>query len=339
MKISPMGVSTPTSTQLGNVTTASIAPDKIAAAKAIAAGQPRPQAMDFNDPKASLATQDVRSLKMRTQVSPDRPYETEETLTETPVNDQNAISDTVEQASNDADTRPLSPQFAALAKQRRALQIKEREIAAKEQALAAQSTTTDGTAIALERLKSDPLGVLQTAGVTYEQLTEAILNGDSANPAAQRVRELEAKLEALEKGLDTKFNERDAQAEKQVLAEMGREANKLIHENGDAYELVREQNRQQDVLDLIYRTWKQTGEVMDVSEALNEVENYLQEELLRYAKLPKIFRQLTPAEAQAQQQAQAKPQGLRTLTNRDDARPQVSRRDRALAAFHGNLKK
>jgi hypothetical protein len=325
MKVTPMGATPPT-TSVGAVSTATLNPGKLEAAKAIASGQ----TLDFNDPKASLATQNVNSLKMRTNVSPDRPIDQLSDAMAT----QNAISDIDGQTQGgEEETKPLSPQFAALAKQRRALQLKEREIAAREQALS-EKPATEGGAISVEDLQSNPLGILQQAGVTYEQLTEAILNGDLNNPANARIRELEAKLTSLEQGIESKLTERDAQAERQVLAEMSREISRKIYESGDAFDLVREQNRHNDVLELIHRTFKETGEVLDVEEALQEVENYLQDETLRYANLPKIRNKLTPAQ-EAQLQTQ-RPQGMRTLTNRDDARPKVSRRDRALAAFYNN---
>lgn len=326
MKVSPMGA-TPPSVNVGAVSTATGNPGKIEAAIAAAQGQ----TLDFNDPKASLATQNVNSLKMRTNVSPDRPIEQLSDAMAT----QNAISDAGEQEQEGTEeTKPLSPQFAALAKQRRALQLKEREIAAREQALAEQAPATDGTAISMEALQTDPLGILQQAGVTYEQLTEAILNGDAANPANARIRELETKLANLEQGIETKLSEREAQAERQVLAEMSREISRQVHESGDAFDLIREQNKQSDVLELIHRTYKETGEIMEIDEALQAVEDYLQEETLKYASLPKIRNKLTPAQ-EAQLQAQ-RPQGMRTLTNRDDARPKLDRRARALAAFWNN---
>lgn len=341
MKISPMSTGGLPGATIGAVTTANSNPQRLENAKAAFEGR---DALEFGDPKAALSTQNVRSLKMRTNVSPDRHLfptdEVDKGTIETAADGQNAISDANGQTvDGEEEQKPLSPQLAALARQKRALQLKEREIAAKQAELEAKMSGTDADAIAIDQLKSDPLGILQKAGVSYEQLTEAILrDGDPNNAALQRIRELEAKIESMNQGIDQKLSERDSQAERQVLTQLSREANQIVHESGDKFEQVRLQNKQQDVVELIRRTFKETGELMDVTDALEAVENYLVDELVGYAKSPKIMSRLTPQQA-AQMQQQQRPQGMRTLTARDTATPPISRRERALAAFYGQLKK
>lgn len=343
MKISPVSTGGLPGATVGAATTARSNPERLEAAKAAFEGR-TPDTMEFGDPKAALATQNVRAIKMRTNVSPDRHLfptgEVDNSTMEQAPEGQNAISDANGQTQEgEEEQKPLSPQLAALARQKRALQLKEREIAAKEAELQAKMSGKDADSIAMEQLKSDPLGILQKAGVTYDQLTEAILSsGDPNHAAVQRIRELEAKIEGLEQGFDQKLSERDSQAERQALTEISREANRIMHEAGDRFEQVRLQNKQREVVDLIHRTWKQTGELMTTEEALEAVEDYLVDEALRIARSPKIMNRLTPQEA-AQMQQQQRPQGMRTLTARDTATPPISRRERALAAFYGQLKK
>lgn len=224
-------------------------------------------------------------------------------------------------------TQPLSPQMAAIAKQRRALQVKEREIAQREQALKSQPSGID-----LAQLKSDPLGTLLANGVTYEQLTEAVL----ANQANPEIAALQAKIKELEEGVQKTFTDRDAQQEQQVLAEMKREATALVAQ-GDTYELVRTHKAVPSVIELIHRTYKESGEVMAVPEALRLVEEQLLEDSLKYAGLKKVQERLAPPPApvpppQSQRQT-------RTLTNRDTAQVPMSRTQRALAAFNGTLRR
>ena len=336
MKISPVqGTGTP-GAEVGAASTQRSNPDRIAAAKAIAAGQTpiRVERSENNiDPQARRAQESIRKIKMRTQVSPDRIEE--EALApivpETQVQTQSGIPDAIEQTPGSEETKPLSPQFAALAKQRRALQVKEREIADREKAIQ-EKATTDGSPDMLARLKSDPLSVLSEAGVSYDQLTEAILNGSGPNP---EMLALKAEIKALKEGVDKNFIDRDTQAEQQVLAEMRREADQLVA-TGDTYEMVRATRSQPQVIELIHRTYKQTGEVLDVSEALELVENDLLNENLKIANIPKLKSRLSPAQEIQQQQ---KPQGMRTLTSRDGANPQMSRRARAIAAMNGTLKR
>lgn len=220
-------------------------------------------------------------------------------------------------------TGPLSPQFAALAKQRRSLQVKERELAEREKKL---SNPGQGS-IALDRLKAEPLRVLLESGVTYEQLTEAILK-DQSNP---EIRTLKDEFTSLKEGVNKQLTDRDQQAEQQVLQEMRREATNLVAQNDD-FELIRGTESVPDVMQLIERTYRKTGEVLDVKEACQLVEDELFKETQKLAKLKKVQSQFAPVQQQLQPQ-----RGFRTLTNRDTANAPMSAKQRALAAFRGEL--
>lgn len=343
MKISalPQGSGGTPGQALQGATGRTASPEKLAVAKAIAAGDKTIRVLQAEtpiDPQVKRAQESIRRIKMRTNASPERftevleaqsqvaPQATEQT--------QSAISDTTEQVNATVEaTQPLSPQFAALAKQRRALQVKEREIADREKALTAQPAN-DGSTDVIARLKSDPLSVLQEHGVTYDQLTQAIIaNQSGASPELQA---LKAEIKALKEGVDKNFTERDSAAEQQVLAEMRREAEQLAKE-GDAFEMVRETQSLEDVMTLIHRTYKETGEVLDVSEAMQLVEDELINESLKIANIKKVQGRLTapPASQPSQQQQRT----MKTLTNRDTATVPMDRKARALAAALGTLRK
>ncbi len=227
-------------------------------------------------------------------------------------------------------TQPISPQFAALAKQRRALQVKERELREKEKAIEAKLQGSDAVEIA--RLKSEPLSVLLENGVTYDQLTEAIL----ANQGNSEVNALKAEIEALKEGVEKKFTERDTRAEQQVLNEMRQEANELVNQ-GDTYELVRATGSVPDVIRLIEMTYRESKEVLDVSEACQLVEDELFARNQKLAGLKKMQSLFAPS--QPAPEAQQRQQGMRTLTNKDTASVPMTAKQRALAAFYGTLKK
>lgn len=282
---------------------------------AISTGADAPQSM----------TEKVRALKMKVNVTPGRieiPPPPDPAL---PIADAS-----IDSAVDDA-TQPLSPQFAALAKQRRALQ-QEKQAFEREKAETAKAKQ-DVASVDLARLKSDPLGVLQEAGIGYEQLTEAVLanqNGD--NP---KVRELEAKIAALEAGLDKKLADKDSQSEQAALAEMRKEANQ-ISSQGDDFELIRETGSVPDVMRLIEQTYRKSGEVLDVREAMGLIEEELIKDGLKIAGLKKVQSKFAPAPLPPPQQQQRQ---MRTLTNRDTAQVPMDRKQRALLAWSGNLKK
>lgn len=241
------------------------------------------------------------------------------------------------------ETKPLSPQFAALAKQKRALQLKEQELLAKEKALTDSGASTKSLEDYRARIKANALNVLLEEGVTYDQLTEQILAQGSGN---QDLTQVESKLKALEGRLESQTKthaDQEAQTEKRVLAQIGRNVDQLVAE-GDDFEMIREAGYGPKVVDLIHRTYKQTGEVMDETEAAKLIEDELLEESLRFARIKKVQSRLTPAESQQQTQPVQTDRGnfktMRTLTNRDGVSPlSMSKRERAIAAMEGRLRK
>jgi hypothetical protein len=172
------------------------------------------------------ATPVVRSMTMNTRglEGEGEPGLPTPTAQEVPISDTNEVKPEA--------TQPLSPQFAELARRRRALQQKERALEDREKALEGKATGSGG--IDPARLKSETLRVLEEAGVTYDDLTQQLL----ANQEDAKVRALEAKISALEEGVDKRFLEKETQAEKQVLAEMRKEAEGLVAPKARRFELV-----------------------------------------------------------------------------------------------------
>lgn len=226
-------------------------------------------------------------------------------------------------------TKELSPEMAQLAKQRRILQMKQKEIEAREKALSNPRDSAGG--VDLDRLKSEPLSVLMENGITFEQLTEAILNSQGNS----EISSLKSKIESLEKGIEQKFIEQNAQAEQQVLAEMRKEAHNLAR--SDEFELIREMRHVPDVMRLIEKTYRKTGEVLEVREAMSLFEAELLKDAQRITKFKKLSHMQTPQQQTPPQQRQYT--GMRTLTNRDTASVPMSAKARAMAAFYGNLKR
>lgn len=274
-----------------------------------------------------------RSLKMMTNATPGQP---EVPPQETAAAEELSISDDNIDKSKEVveETQPLSPQLAAIAKQRRALQ-QERQALDKEKADFTAQKTSHGDAVDIAKLKSDPLGVLLDAGVTYDQMTEAILARQS-NGYNPEIKALQEKLKALEEGVDKKLTDRDAQAKQAALGEMQKEA-VLISAQGEEFALVRETKSIPHVMKLIERTYDEKGEILDVKDALKLIEDELFQESLKLTKISKVqsqFAPQTPVLPPTQQQRQ-----MKTLTNRDTAAVPMSRKARALAAFQGTLKK
>ncbi len=243
---------------------------------------------------------------------------------------ESGISDTSVQTTEGSEvTQPLSPQLAAIARQRRALQVKERELADKEKAMGG------ATRAELEsRLKSSPLSVLQELGVTYDQLTQEILGQQGQiNPEVEK---LKAELAELKGGVDKRFTEAQVAQETSAINYVADKLDALV-QTGDDFELLKAAEGEEEVIRRVYNHWKKTGKELDVSQVAKEYQDELAEEATRYARLKQVQSRLTPAEPAPV--TPAPQQGIRTLANKDSARPAMDRRQRAILAMQGQLKR
>lgn len=322
---------------------------KIIRAKAIASGQIPPEPV-VEETNGDRQIDRIKKIKMRTQVSPERQTFAQQALeiTEKLAQEASPASQTIEPPIENTiepdpvieETKQLSPQFAALAKAKRALQVKERELAQKEEDLKTQNASNLEEYVSKAELKANPLKVFDL-GVTYDQLTEALLGNQ--NGSSLELQQLKADIKALKEEMSGQLSERDKLQEQQVLAQMKRSVDQLTSQ-GEDFEAIRLAKAQDDVVELIHRTWQKTGEILDETEAASLVEKQLIEESLPFAKIKKVQLRLTPQQDMVQSEPIVEPKPntrvMRTLTNRDVARPgPMDRRTRAIQAFNGTLKR
>ena len=328
--------------------------DRLARAKSVAAGQdPALDRGPASDPQVERAQASIKRIKMRTQRSPDRHNRVEDIAVQNEASPIAPAEPTSEVQSDKTEsneqtvvaseeTKPLSPQFAALAKQKRETQLLQQKLDAEKKAFEDQKQGLLADYIPKADLKANALKVLLSEGVTYDQLTEQILAQNQDSEAMGKVSELEAKIKALEEGVDQKLTARDAQAEEAALTDMLYEAESLAKE-GDDFQLIREANAYERVLRQIHSTYKQTGRVPDVATVMKSVEDKLLEESLKWSRLSKVQGRLSPPPAQSPKAVQQDRPGtkvMRTLTNRDGASSlSMSKRERAIAAMEGRLNK
>ncbi len=250
---------------------------------------------------------------------------------------------------------PISTQYATLARKEKALRAKvlqqeqglkakEAALLAKEEAFKAKEAEYQSKYISKDRLSQDTLNALADAGLTYDQITELMLTQNSPERKAQSEYEkrLDAKIAEFEKKqLDSqKANEEQkTQAYQQAIKQIKTDATNLVTSDPN-FETIKETNSINDVVELIERTFKQDGVLLSVEDAAKQVEEYLVEEAFKLTKLKKIQQRLTPAKpAEVQQEPNKQPPTLKTLTNAVGSSGKLSVRDRAIAAFKGQLQK
>lgn len=336
MKVSPVA-GTPT---IAQPSATGLSPEKLARIKGIATGTMAPEPTEEEKNKLLAATQEKITMQTNKNTPP-RVDENSITLTGVEVENstESIVSDASVQDSKEptkasevsADTQPLSPQLAAIARQKRALQVKERELAEKEKAIG-----TNTRAELEARLKTAPLSVLQELGVTYDQLTQEIL-GSQSQPNSE-VQALKAEIAELKKGVDSKFSEAQVAQETQAINYVADKLDALVGQ-GDEFELLKLAEGEEEVIRRVYNHWKKTGKELDIAKVAKEYQEELTEEAVRYAKLKQVQGRLTPQEPLQTQATQSNQTGIRTLTNKDSARPTMDRKQRAILAMQGQLKR
>lgn len=262
-----------------------------------------------------------------------------------------------EEVKVEAKDPQLTKQFAELARQERILRAKaqkqQQELRAREEALKAREDAITASNkqyeqgyISKDRLKSDPLGVLAEAELSYDELTQRLLTQQPRDPRVDaHIGRLEAQIAELRADAQaSKKTQAQAQqdAYKAAVKQIERDASALVKLNPIDYEAIVKTNSVRDVVELIEKTWEKNGIVLDVEEAAKEVENYLVEEGVNtISRIDKIKKRLSLSASASQapkEKTLAKPQiqgPMKTLTNSTASSRKLSARERAVQRANG----
>jgi hypothetical protein len=243
----------------------------------------------------------------------------------------------------------ISPKFAELARREKLYNEKRKAIEAKEAELKSREATyqsgDDYKASLKSKFTQSPLEALSELGLSYDQITEMVLN--QPKPENLQYQELQKEIKALraaqEKSVADQQQAQTTQYE-QAVTQIRNEVKMLVDSN-EAYETVKEMGAQDAVVELIEETFKQKGHLMTIEEASKEVEEYLVEEAFKMASLKKVQARLKPAEVStdlAAAKAKQDTAPMKTITNtvsHSASKPvsQKERRERAILAFQGKL--
>lgn len=256
--------------------------------------------------------------------------------------------------------KPLSPQFAALAKQQKLLRKAQMELEAREAAFKAKESEYATSYIPKSKLKENPYGVLTEEGIPYESIMNQALNQDPTSLELQKIkREMEAMKADSQKAAD-QAKSAQQQAYEEAVNHIRNEATELVAKSPE-FEMIKANNAEEAVVELIRETFDSTKKLLTVAEAAQKVEDYLLEHALKIAGLNKVKQKLSPQQIEQQQTedvpavqakprtntvsvqpaAQRSPQNqMKTITNAATmvaSKPltEKQRRERAIAAFRG----
>ncbi len=231
----------------------------------------------------------------------------------------------VEEAKPEVD---FSARFTALAKKDKALTQRERAIKAQEQAL------TEYTK-AKEQARLDPLAFLEAHGLSYDDVTQFVLN-DRKLTDAQRLALVEEQL-AAEREAKTQAQKDAERADVEATINGHKEAIKdFIISGGDAFELCQSHEAEDLVYEVIEQHWTETGEILPIKSAAEAVEMHLEnlarEKVLKLKRFqPKTEPSQTPAATEPPAEQEPRRSAPTTLTNSavSSAPPPVSSDDRS----------
>lgn len=234
----------------------------------------------------------------------------------------------------------ISPKFAQLARKEKMLRDKSRALEAEKASLKTQMAEMEQAKGWKSKLSQDPLAVLSEAGISYDQLTNLILN--SPNQGDPAVLKLQQEIQALRSAQEQTSNQikqseeaRYQQAIKQISTDV-----KLLVDGDETYELIKAEQAQDAVVELIKQTFESEERIMGIEEAANEVESFLLEKALNLAKLKKIQAKMAPVQKDEPKTEPTQKSSLNTLSNSISQSPTKpltakDRKERAIAAFMG----
>lgn len=268
------------------------------------------------------------------------------------------------------ETKPKQPtseeeaanrRFIALARQEKALRAKEQAIKAREAELEAKSAALQVPAqidtskyISRDQFKNDPLSVLAEVGLSYDELTQQILNQPTKDPRVEaQFNELRNEIKRLNEANEQarkSSEEQQTQSYQAAVKQIEVDVTSLVDKD-PTFATVRAEGRQKDVVELITETYKQDGVLLSVEEAAQQVEDYLvdhvvgaYEKLTKIEKIKKRLEQLNASNGQAtsakpvSEQPKQQQQQMKTLTNNVSSSRQLTARERAMLAFKNELK-
>jgi len=209
------------------------------------------------------------------------------------------VEQSLEQASN-PDRDDFSRKFAALSRREKEIRAKEVEydqrIAELEARFQPKKEVEKEPELPFEyRLKQNPLKALEDMGLSYDKLTELALNDGKLTPDMQMRlmrEELENDYKSKYKELEDRIIEKEKNDEQRRYDEIEtgfkNEIEAFVSSKPEQFELIQANEAKDVVYEVIEEHYNETGKILDIKEAAEAVESYLEEEAEKLLKLGKI---------------------------------------------------
>lgn len=188
----------------------------------------------------------------------------------------------------------LSSQFAALAKKEKRIVTKQQELEAKNKELEEKLQKYEQFEAKKKNAKLNPLDFLSEAGLTYDELTEFMLNGgkpqskDKVTELEERFNELVTKAEQEKKEREELEAKKLQEQEEKVIQQFKDTVKKHVADKKDVYELINLYDAQDLVISTIEAHYEKTQQILDTDTAAELVEKHLEDEVKKLANANKF---------------------------------------------------
>jgi vacuolar-type H+-ATPase subunit H len=224
-------------------------------------------------------------------------------------------------APEPAPEKPRADRFALLARKEQDLFRKQQAVKQQQQILAQQAEQLRAFEQAKKQALLNPLDALKQLGLTYEQITEFVLNDNKPTPNAevmsvrQELEEFKRSQREEQQKLLEEQREMQTQEQQAIIETFREEVGEYVSQHAETYELTNLYGGANLVSDVIEEHFKQSGKLLTIPEAAKLVEEHY-EELARKAQQTKKFAVTQQKVASTQAQATtAAPRIGPTLSN------------------------
>jgi hypothetical protein len=261
--------------------------------------------------------------------------------------EQPKVDPAVENARAPEANPPKDERTESLLRKEKQIRKMQQQLAQERQAWEAKQNQYVTDYVPKSRLMDDPLAVLQEAGIDQAKLTEMMMSTTRDDPT---IRALKAELRALKDSqiaAQKAAEEQSSQQYQQAIKQIGSEV-KMLVDHDETFEMIKNSESYDAVVELIEQTFNKDGYLMDVKEAAQQVETYLLDEAYKVAQFKKVQARLAPKPAEENAEPgkpnPGAPSGMKTITHQSTQSPaspkkltEKERIERAKAAFFGKL--
>lgn len=245
-----------------------------------------------------------------------------------------------------------SKRFAILAKKEKAIQTKVLEVKQKEESINQRLGAIENFEKFKREVKNNPMLALEELGITYNQLTEYVLQGKMPNKAELEYAELRQELASIKQEREDERKKATEDSKKanevnvqQTISEFQVEIGDYIKKNAEKYELITQYDTANLVFQTIEKQFAEEKRLLTIEEASDLVEKYLEEQVEKAISTKKFKARVQPQSpkedvkqkpSSQQQSAQLTNQMTSSAPSFLPAKTDQDRINRALAALSKN---